>query len=127
MTGHWRVEHCVGPLGVGTLIAKPARHVLRVSDLEPQETLEMGPVLHDAASAVQELTDALQVYVCLWSHGPVHIHYVIQPVFSDAIAELDAHGPALQAAMFALAEPLDAAAVERFADRARRWYGGRAS
>jgi hypothetical protein len=22
-TKHWRLEHCVGPLGVGTLIVKP--------------------------------------------------------------------------------------------------------
>jgi hypothetical protein len=27
-TSRWRVEHCVGPLGVGTLIVKPKRHVL---------------------------------------------------------------------------------------------------
>ena len=25
-TEHWVVEHCIGPLGVGTLIVKPLRH-----------------------------------------------------------------------------------------------------
>ena len=25
-TDHWVVEHCVGPLGVGTLLVKPFRH-----------------------------------------------------------------------------------------------------
>jgi len=31
-TGHRVVEHCVGPLGLGTLIVKPIRHVLTVAD-----------------------------------------------------------------------------------------------
>lgn len=31
-TPGWVVEHCVGPLGVGTLIVKPKRHVIRVAD-----------------------------------------------------------------------------------------------
>ena len=124
-TEHWRIEHCVGPLGVGTLIVKPIRHVVLVSDLEPEECLQMGPVLHGAASAVRELTDAVQVYVCLWSHGPVHIHYVIQPISSDTIARFSAHGPALQAAMFELGEPVDAAGAGQFADRARQWYADR--
>ncbi len=123
-TEHWRVEHCVGPLGVETLIVTPIRHVLLMSDLEPEEGLEMGPVLHGAASAVRELTDA-QVYVCLWSHGPLHIRHVIQPVFSETVARFGAHGPGPQAAMFELEEPVDAAGAERFAARARQWYAGR--
>jgi diadenosine tetraphosphate (Ap4A) HIT family hydrolase len=32
-TGAWRVEHRVGPLGVGTLVVKPKRHVLHMADL----------------------------------------------------------------------------------------------
>lgn len=31
-TEHWLVEHCTGPLGVGTLIVKPERHVVHVAD-----------------------------------------------------------------------------------------------
>ena len=27
-TEHWLVEHCIGPLGTGTLIVKPFRHCL---------------------------------------------------------------------------------------------------
>ena len=30
--GGWRIEHCVGPLGAGTLIVKPLRHVVHVAD-----------------------------------------------------------------------------------------------
>ena len=57
----WRVEHCVGPLGVGTLIVKPRRHVLYVSDLTTAEAVEMGPLLHRTATVVRELTPASQV------------------------------------------------------------------
>lgn len=32
-TEYWLVEHCVGPLGLATLILKPKRHVTEVSGL----------------------------------------------------------------------------------------------
>src|SRR6185503_1191241 len=35
-TAHWVVEHCVGPLGVGTLIVKPLRHVEHVAELSAE-------------------------------------------------------------------------------------------
>jgi hypothetical protein len=42
---HWLVEHCVGPLGVGTLLVKPKRHVTRVAELTDEEAAELGPLL----------------------------------------------------------------------------------
>jgi diadenosine tetraphosphate (Ap4A) HIT family hydrolase len=124
-TSRWRVEHCVGPLGVGTLVAKPKRHVLRVSDLDDTEAQEMGPLLRRVARAVEELTSAGHVYVCLWSHGPVHLHYVVQPVTADDVADLGVYGPRMQAAMFERGEPVDPEAAEAFAQRARAWFGER--
>jgi len=44
-TDHWIVDHCFGPLGVGTLIVKPKRHVVHVWNLTEGETAELGPVL----------------------------------------------------------------------------------
>src|SRR4051812_8856701 len=44
-TAHWLVEHCVGPLGLGTLIVKPRRHVTRVAELTDDEAQELGPLL----------------------------------------------------------------------------------
>ena len=70
-TPAWRVEHCVGPLGVGTLVVKPKRHVLGLAGLDHDEANQMGPLLWNTAAAVEQLTKAQQVYVCLWSHGPV--------------------------------------------------------
>jgi len=106
-TGYWVVEHCVGPLGVGTLLLKPKRHVTRISDLREDEAAEVGPLLHRSAAVVDELLAPEQVYVCLWSHAggtPGHIHYVVQPVTRELMVEQGAYGPRLQVAMFQAAK-----------------------
>jgi ATP adenylyltransferase len=118
-TDHWRVEHTVGSLGVGTLIVKPRRHVLHVGELRDDESAELGPVLRDVSRVVQELAGADQVYVCLWSHAdgvPAHIHFVVQPVAAGTVP----YGPSLQVALFERDEPLDANAASDVAERARR-------
>src|SRR6184192_51801 len=45
VANHWIVEHCVGPLGVGTLIVKPKRHVVHCWELDESEASELGPLL----------------------------------------------------------------------------------
>lgn len=126
-TQNWTVEHCVGPLGVGSLVVKPLRHVVRLTDLNDQEAAEIGPLLRDVATVCSELTNPDQVYVCLWSHAdrrPGHIHFVVQPVTADVMRVFDAYGPALQVAMFANGEPPDANGVIEFSARARSWFSG---
>ena len=117
-TAHWFVDHCIGPLGVGTLIVKPRRHVVHVADLHPDESAELGVVLHEAAQVVTRLESPEQVYVTLWSHMhavPGHIHFVVQPVTAATISEHgDRHGPRLQVEMFDRASyPEPAEAAER--------------
>ncbi len=107
-TAGWIVEHCVGPLGVGTVVLKPIRHVLHLADLGPTESAELGPLLTAVPAAVADAADladdpASQVYACLWSHADRragHIHFVVQPVTSEQMNRLGAHGPALQVRMF---------------------------
>ncbi len=121
-TNHWLVEHCVGPLGTGTIIVKPKRHVTRVSDLNEAEAQELGPLLRQAAIVVDDLLSPEQVYECLWSHSgekPVHIHYVVQPVTAALLASIGARGPNLQAAMFERDVALRLSEVEAFAVQAR--------
>ncbi len=121
--GGWNVTHCVGPLGIGTLIVAPQRHLLHVWELDESESAALGPLLQRAAAVVAELTAPEQVYVNLWSHAggePVHLHFVVQPVTRDTLAEWELHGPRLQVAMFTRGElpaPDEAAA---FAERARQ-------
>lgn len=122
-TTGWVVEHCIGPLGVGTLIVKPKRHVVHVADLTGDEATEIGPLLQRTTRLVTDLIGPDEVYVCLWSHAgarPGHIHWVVQPVTRTAVDEWGQHGPGLQVAMFDRGEQPNRDAVEAFAARARR-------
>ncbi len=123
-TDGWIVEHCVGPLGVGTLIVKPRRHVVHVADLDADEADELGPLLRKAAALVTALVEPEQVYVCLWSHHggrPGHIHFVVERVTREQKEALGTVGPGLQLAMFEAGELPDPEAVAEFAERARQW------
>lgn len=121
-TRFWLVEHCVGPLGLGTLIVKPRRHVTAVGDLTEDEATELGPLLRAASMVAANLVSAEQVYNCLWSHAggvPVHIHYVVQPVTKDLMHQYASHGPALQVAMFTEGQVPAEEEIEEVAQRGR--------
>jgi len=92
-TGLWRVEHSVGPLGVGTLIIKP----------DPPRPSRRGSNSggDDRARPVQPVSrDALTKF-----------------------GTGSRPGPFLQVAMFEAGEPLQANEVEAFCDRARVMAG----
>jgi len=127
-SGGWVVDHCIGPLGVGTLIVHPRRHVTRVADLTEDEAAALGPLLLRATQVVTELTDPEQTYVTLWSHAggvPVHIHFVIQPITSALRDDHEGkYGPTLQLAMFEAGVLPPEPEVEAFAERARALFAG---
>ena len=119
------VEHCIGPLGVGTLIVKPERHVTSVGDLTVEEAAELGPLLRQTSTVASRLVAADQVYNCLWSHSggsPVHIHFVVQPVTKAQMSILGLHGPQLQAAMFSAGELPGRVEIEAAAAKARSLF-----
>ncbi|MGH3066325.1 MAG: HIT family protein [Gaiellaceae bacterium] len=122
-TEHWFVDHCIGPLGVGTLIVRPKRHVTDVASLVPEESAELGIVLQQAAQVVTRLEAPEQVYVTLWSHMhavPGHIHFLVQPVTRARMEEHDGwYGPRLQVEMFDRKVYADPALAADFAERAR--------
>lgn len=125
--GGWVVEHCVGPLGIGTMVVKPARHVVHLSELNADEVADLGLALTLVARAVglasSEAGDPpSQVYSCLWSHAdrkPGHFHFVVQPVGEALMQRFDAHGPELQVRMFKADEPLDTTLMIAAAKRVR--------
>lgn len=124
-TENWLVEHCVGPLGLGTLIVKPERHVTDVADLTEDEATELGPLLRRTSAVAMQLVGAEQAYNCLWSHAggvPVHIHYVVQPVTAAQLSEFGMCGPSLQVAMFAEGDVPPESDIDEVADRARRAF-----
>jgi diadenosine tetraphosphate (Ap4A) HIT family hydrolase len=126
-TARWIVDHCVGPLGIGTLIVRPKRHIIHVAGLDGEEARELGPLLQQTAAVVTELVEPDQVYVTLWSHAggepgetkAGHIHFVVQPVTLALVDEVGSRGAHLQSALFDRKEQPDPAAVAEFADRAR--------
>jgi diadenosine tetraphosphate (Ap4A) HIT family hydrolase len=124
-TDSWLVEHCVGPLGPGTLIVKPERHVTSVADLSPAEAAELGPLLRQASWVASQTVAAEQVYNCLWSHAggvPGHIHYVVQPVTRQQMAAHDCYGPSIQVAMSRAAATPDPGEVTALATKARHLF-----
>lgn len=124
-TSYWAVEHCIGPLGVGTLIAKPKRHCVHLADLTFEEAAELGPLLSETSGVVTKLVQPDQVYACLWSHAgwtAGHIHFVMQPAWDKQQADHTKPGPFLQTDMFANQEAPPADQVAAFADRARALF-----
>ncbi|MEX1194329.1 MAG: hypothetical protein WD904_00805 [Dehalococcoidia bacterium] len=118
----WLVEHCIGPLDVGTLVVKPRGHVVRFRDLTPNEYNAFGRVLWLVTTALGELLGPDQTYICQWAHAgwiPGHIHYVIQPTWNAQGETHERPGPFLQVDMFTANEAPDPDAVEAFCDRAR--------
>jgi len=129
-TEHWVVEHCIGTLGVGTLILKPFRHIVGLADMSDAEAAELGPLMQRATLVIEALTNADQVYACLWSHAewkPGHIHFVLQPSWNALRSRYPAPGPALQMTMFTEAQALDPHAVQAFCARARSAFASEPS
>jgi ATP adenylyltransferase len=126
-TKRWVVNHCLGPLGIGSLVAVPKRHVVYVADLEDEEANELGPLLRRIASILTALTTPEQVYVCLWSHGTSeakHLHWIIQPVSTETVQRYSGlRSEALQAAMLAAGEYPEESAIEEFCAQARLAFG----
>jgi diadenosine tetraphosphate (Ap4A) HIT family hydrolase len=122
-TGHWVVEHCIGPLPVGTLIVKPFRHCERFFELSDDEVREFGPLLHLVTRTIQEILAPDQIYVCQWSHAgwtPGHLHFVVQPSWNRWRETYDRPGPFLQTDMFEADEHPRREEIEAFCDRARK-------
>lgn len=121
-TEHWVVEHCAGPLGVGTLVVKPFRHCLHFWELNREELRELSPLMGKVSEAIQAILNPDQVYVCLWSHASweaVHIHFVLQPVWNSLKEIYPAQGPFLQAEMLKKNIKPPEEEVEVFCNRAR--------
>lgn len=119
----WVVQHCTGPLPLGTLIVKPLRHVIHISELSAQEAEELGPLLRRVSAAVHTLCKADQVYVCAWGHRSWtanHVHFVVQPAWNAQSEQFDMPGPSLQARQLESGEPPPPPEVVAWCDEARQ-------
>ncbi len=121
-TAHWVVEHCVGPLGVGTLIVKPKRHCVHFWELKTRETTELGPLLQRASATIRAVLNPDQIYVCLWSHAgwqPGHLHFVLQPSWNHLQQRYQRPGPFMQVDMARAETYPPQKEVEAFACKAK--------
>jgi diadenosine tetraphosphate (Ap4A) HIT family hydrolase len=121
-TSNWLVEHCIGPLGVGTLIVKPFRHCVHFWELTQKEVEELGPLLHKVAATIEAILKPDQVYICLWSHAgwtAGHLHFLLQPSWDHWSHEHSHPGPFLQVDLFKAGIQPDREKVEAFCTRAR--------
>jgi len=121
-TAHWVVEHCIGPLGVGTLIVKPFRHMYNLWELTDDESDELGPLLRLVAATIRVILAPDQVYTCEWSHKgfkPGHLHFVLQPVWDAMSEKHERPGPFLQVDMFKANMKPPREEVEAFTGKAR--------
>lgn len=118
----WLVEHCVGPLGVGTLILKPRAHVVRYRDLTPNEYAAFGRMLWLVTTTLGEILGPDQTYICQWAHAgwvPGHIHFVVQPARNSQGDDHERPGPFLQVDMFHANEAPSSDEVAEFCIQAR--------
>ncbi len=122
-TSCWVVEHCIGPLGVGTLIVKPFRHCVHFWELTDNEVRELGPLLRRVVATIQAILEPDQVYICLWSHAgwrPGHLHFVLQPSWNRSRREHTRPGPFLQVEMFHADAKPPREQIETFAATAQK-------
>jgi ATP adenylyltransferase len=125
-TSSWLVNHVVGAMNLGTLIAAPRKHIVAVADLDAMAVMELGPVLRATAGVVETLCEPEQTYVCMWSHGEQarkHLHFAVQPVTAAVVARYGGlRSEQLQARMLASGEEPNLAEVERLCQRARELF-----
>ena len=80
----WRAEHCVGPLGVGSIVVKTKVHRESLWELTPREAATLGPALRRVSEAIVRALSAARVYVSMWvDEPPYHVHFVLQPRYPE--------------------------------------------
>ncbi len=124
-TQYWVIDHCIGPFGLGSLIVKPKRHSVHYWELTDAETDEVGKLLKLASKTIETILMPDQVYICLWSHMnwiPVHIHFLLQPVWNEMKMEYEKSGAYLQIDMVEKNNFAPREKVEEFVKKAKEVF-----
>jgi diadenosine tetraphosphate (Ap4A) HIT family hydrolase len=78
--GRWRIAHAVRCALPGWVVMAPARHIVSLADLSPDEAAALGPLLRKVSRAVIDVTGCLKVYAALFAEAEgfqhVHIHVI---------------------------------------------------
>jgi diadenosine tetraphosphate (Ap4A) HIT family hydrolase len=93
-TDHWRVAHAFNSTLRGWLVIVPTRHVLSFTDLTPEAADELGGLVRQMSSALEQVTGCVKTYLMQFSEaeGFAHLHLHLVPRRPDHPA--GARGPA---------------------------------
>ena len=91
--GRWRIAHALHSALPGWLVVVPARHILSLAELAPDEAASLGPLLQAASQALVDVTGCQKVYMALFAEaeGFNHLHIHLVPRHAGLPDEL--HGP----------------------------------
>lgn len=83
--GGWRVAHAFGTRLPGWLVVVPIRHVTSLAELSAAEATELGPLLCDVTSALEQVVGCEKTYVALFAEaeGFSHVHFHVIPRMPD--------------------------------------------
>jgi diadenosine tetraphosphate (Ap4A) HIT family hydrolase len=78
--GCWFVSHHTGAFtDPGELILKTRRHCESLSELTREEAEALGPVLHSATRALEQVTAAERIYAVSFNERVRHLHFLLLP------------------------------------------------
>jgi diadenosine tetraphosphate (Ap4A) HIT family hydrolase len=82
--GQWLVSHHTGPFtDPGELIIKTRRHCESLSELTREEAQALGPLLHSATRALEQITAAERIYAVSFNERVRHVHFLLLPRTRD--------------------------------------------
>ena len=78
--GLWFVSHHTGPYtDPGELIIKIHRHCESLAELTGEEADALGPVLHAAVGALEQVVAAERIYAVSFNERIRHVHFLLLP------------------------------------------------
>lgn len=78
--GLWFVSHHTGPYtDPGELIVKTHRHCESLAELTGEEAQALGPVLHAAVQALEQVVAAERIYAVSFNERIRHVHFLLLP------------------------------------------------
>ena len=83
--GRWRIAHAIRCALPGWVVVAPARHVLSLAELSPDEAAALGPLLTAVSRALVDVTGCEKVYMALFAEaeGFRHLHIHVVPRHTD--------------------------------------------
>jgi diadenosine tetraphosphate (Ap4A) HIT family hydrolase len=82
--GRWFISHHTGAFtDPGELIVKTRRHCESLGELTQEEAEALGPLLHSAIRALEQVTAAERIYAVSFNERIRHVHFLLLPRSKD--------------------------------------------